>query len=84
MCRRHSGSAFLSLGGVATKNLRWLSGEDLIGRFSSSSNVARLFCKRCDSTLGGTWQLQNDITWVALGTIDGDPGIKPSKHIFVE
>lgn len=84
MCRRHSGSAFLSMGGVKAKNMRWLSGEDLIGRFESSSGVIRLFCKRCGSTLGGTWPQWRETIWIALGTLDADPGIRPSLHIFVE
>jgi hypothetical protein len=44
-CRKQSGSAFLSFGGVATKNLRWISGEDLIARFDSSPGV-RLYARR--------------------------------------
>jgi len=84
MCRKQSGSAFLSMGGVKTKNLEWLLGDDFIGRFNSSTGVTRLFCKQCGSTLAGTWPRWPDITWIALGTLDDDPGIKASLNIFVE
>jgi hypothetical protein len=83
MCRRHSGSAFLSLVGARAKDLQWLAGEDLIGRFNSSSEVVRLFCKQCGSTLGGIWPQWPSIIWVALGAMDDDPGIRPALHIFV-
>jgi hypothetical protein len=82
MCRRHFGSAFLSLAGVRTHDLHWLSGEELIGRYASSPGVERLFCKRCGSTLAGIWPQWKDVTWIGLGALDDDPGIKPSLHIF--
>ncbi|MCZ6487309.1 MAG: hypothetical protein O6703_03940, partial [Gammaproteobacteria bacterium] len=35
----------------------------------------------CGSSLAGTEKVR--ITTVTLGTVEGDPGIKPESHIFV-
>ncbi|MDH3690137.1 MAG: GFA family protein, partial [Gammaproteobacteria bacterium] len=39
------------------------------------------FCSECGSSLAGTEK--GRITTVTLGTVEGDPGIKPESHIFV-
>jgi hypothetical protein len=84
MCRKQTGSAFFSALPVATNNLRWTQGKDLITHYASSAEGERLFCKKCGSTLGGgSSDPKADTFYLAMGTLDGDPGIKPSAHIFV-
>jgi hypothetical protein len=84
MCRKQTGSAFFSAVPVATKNLRWSKGQDLITRYDSSPGGVRLFCKKCGSTLGGgSSDPKADTFYLAMGTLDGDPGIKPSVHVYV-
>ena len=41
----------------------------------------RCFCKKCGSPLVSTDS--GKITEVVLGTVDGDPGVRPCEHIFV-
>ncbi len=84
MCRKWSGSAFLSYAGVKLVDFRWTRGEDLLGRFPSSSGFSRVFCSRCGSGLAA-WPADPgaDLTWVMMGTLDGDSRVKPSEHIFV-
>ena len=84
MCRKWSGSALLTFAGVELRDFRWIRGEDLIARFPSSSGFARVFCGRCGSNLAA-WPTDPaaEQIWIMMGTLDGDPGLKPSAHIFV-
>jgi hypothetical protein len=44
--------------------------------------MAKVFCKRCGSSLfGGTWPHGPEIS-IRLGTLDDDPGIRPGYHSF--
>jgi hypothetical protein len=83
MCRKHHGAAFGSYASVRRRDFRWASGEALVGRFASSPGIERGFCTRCGSTL--FWDATGDPTsfGLALGTLDADPGVRPSLHIFV-
>jgi len=84
MCRKSSGAAFLTGAGVKTKDLRWTKGEDLIARYESSPGGVRMFCKKCGSTLGGgPADPKAGVFWIMLGTLDDDPGVKPSSNIYV-
>ncbi len=83
MCRKHHGAAFGSYGSVRRAEFRWVSDEALVARFASSPGIERGFCRQCGSTL--FWDaIENAGSFgVALGTLDGDPGVRPSLHIFV-
>lgn len=84
MCRKHSGAAFLSAIGVPANELHWLKGEDQLARYQSSPGGIRFFCRVCGSTMaGGPADPNSDTIWIMMGTLDDDPGIRPSYHIFV-
>ena len=84
MCRKASGAAFLTGVGVSTRNFRWTKGEELIARYESSPGGLRLFCRICGSTLAGIAADPNaKVIWIFLGTLDDDPGVKPSSNIYV-
>ncbi len=53
------------------------------GSYASSPGIGRGFCTRCGSTLFWDALENRDSFGVALGTFDGDPGVRPSLHIFV-
>ena len=84
MCRKVTGGAFATWAYVAVDNFKWTSGEEQLVRYQSSQQVARTFCKVCGSTMqyvdNQTFQ---DAFGIALGTIDGDPGCKPLRHVMV-
>ena len=84
MCRKWSGSALQSYAGVKLADFRWARGEELLVRFPSSPGFHRVFCGRCGSSLA-VWPTDPAaaLTWVMLGTLDGDPGTAPTAHIFV-
>ncbi len=82
MCRRIHGSAFGAYARVEPGDFRWLSGEDLISAYESSPGNFRCFCGQCGCPLGARAD-DGTLSWVTLGTIAGDPGIRPGAHIFV-
>jgi hypothetical protein len=54
---------------------------DLVERYESSPGRERCFCRKCGSPLVSTDR--GNVTEVVLGTVDGDPGVRPGEHIFV-
>ena len=81
MCRKSHGAAFATWAHVDPDEFRWTSGADFVQAYESSPGVERCFCRKCGSALVST--ASGKITEVALGTADGDPGVRPSGHIFV-
>ncbi len=82
-CRRASASSFATNAFVKAEDLRVVAGRDALGVFESSPRVFRHFCTRCGSQLFNRNEHVPQIRSVRLGVIDGDPGIRPSVHIFV-
>ena len=81
MCRRQHGAAFSTYAEFNPSDFVWTSGEDFVKVYEALLGGGWCFCSKCGSTLAGTDQ--GKITSVTLGTVEGDPGIKPGSHIFV-
>lgn len=81
MCRKSHGAAFGTYAAVPEGGFSWTRGEDLVRVYESSPQGGRAFCRRCGSTLGAVEK--GVLRWITLGTVDGDPGIRPQAHIFV-
>lgn len=81
MCRRQHGAAFSTYAEFNPNDFIWTMGEDLIKIYEVPAGGGWCFCSECGSTLAGTDQ--GKITTITLGTIEGDPSIKPESHIFV-
>lgn len=82
-CRRASASSFATNAFVRAVDLRVAQGEEALGVYESTPRVFRHFCTRCGSQLFNRNEYVPQIRSVRLGVIDGDPGIRPSCHIFV-
>jgi hypothetical protein len=80
MCRKVHGSAFGTFAHANAAGFRWLRGEASIARYESSPQTYRCFCRRCGS---GVPVIESDEVCIPAGGIDGDPGARPSVHIFV-
>ena len=80
-CRKFSGSAFLTFARVDRTQFRWSHGEGLASSYESSQGSYRCFCSNCGSPLP---VVRADLMNVLIpaGTIDDDPGCRPSLHIF--
>lgn len=82
-CRKFTGSAHAANIIIDPKQFEWLGGEDMIGRFEhpEAKHFATCFCKKCGSSL--PWKAQTGgAVIIPAGTLDEDPGIKPSQNIF--
>jgi len=82
-CRKFTGSAHASNIIVDPGQFEWLGGEDQVGRFEhpEAKHFATCFCKKCGSSL--PWQSQSGTAVIIpAGTLDEDPGIKPTQNIF--
>ena len=81
MCRKSHGAAFATWAFVNPDEFRWTSGIESVEGYESSPGHKRCFCKRCGSSLVAT--SAGKVTEVALGTVDGNPGVRPAEHVFV-
>lgn len=84
MCRKAHGAAFATYARVKADDFALLSGKDDIAAYPSSPHVTRTFCRRCGSTLQFISAEHPGSFALALGTLDDDPGVRPSVHIYVE
>ncbi len=83
MCRRSHGAAFATYGRVPQANYCITSGKDHLKAFASSDAVTRSFCDRCGSSLLFQHSAVPDFCFIAIGTLDDDPGARPEAHIFI-
>lgn len=83
MCRKAHGAAFATYGRVPTGAFRFTAGESRVKRYQSSTPVTRSFCADCGSNLTFAYSALPDVLWVAAGSFDEDPGVRPLWHGFV-
>ncbi len=84
LCRKTSGSAFSTGATIPTASFRFISGAELIKEWESSPGNYRCFCGRCGSPiLKRKTAAPNEIR-LRMGTLDTDPGVKPSRHSHVK
>jgi hypothetical protein len=81
MCRRFHGAAFATYAKIGVEHFRWLTGQDLLAVYETSPGIGWAFCSICGSSLG--LPERGKLSEITLGTLDSDPGVRPSKHIFV-
>ena len=83
-CRRHSGTFGLTQGRVPRDGFRLVAGAELVAVYHPDGGAAKAFCSVCGSSLfGGQWPDGPEVS-IRLGALDGDPGIRPQYHSFVE
>ncbi|HSB39197.1 MAG TPA: GFA family protein [Gaiellaceae bacterium] len=85
LCRKHSGAFGLTQGRVPRGRFRLLQGEELLRVHRPEGGTAvKVFCSECGSSLfGGDWPEGDEVS-IRLGSLDGDPGILPQYHSFVD
>ena len=80
MCRRQHGAAFATYADVAPGDFSWIAGENLVRVYETEGGGGWWFCSECGSTLAGSEN--GEVTSITLGTVEGDPGVRPGSHIF--
>ena len=83
-CRKHSGTFGGTQGRVPREGFRLLAGEELIRVWKPpDEGRVKAFCSVCGSSVfGGDWP-EGDQVSIRLGSLDGDPGIRPQFHHYV-
>jgi hypothetical protein len=70
---------------VPRSGFRLLAGEELVRVYRPAPEAAvKAFCEVCGSSLFGNQWPEGDEISIRLGAIDGDPGIRPQLHTFVD
>lgn len=83
MCRRLHGAAFATYAAVRAAAFSWLNGADRIRSYASSREVVRTFCAECGSNLQVRYGEAPRTLYLAMGSVDGNPGHPEPFHIFV-
>jgi len=82
MCRKAHGAAFATVVTARGSDFRWTKGEEFVETYASSTELNRLFCRVCGSSLVITEPRTGEY-FVTAGTLDDDPGVRLESHIFV-
>jgi hypothetical protein len=82
-CQRRSGTAAAASARVVPGALHILAGADLVRCYEPEDGFAKCFCSTCGSALWSQNPSRPGSQAVRLGTIDGDPGIRPDARQFV-
>jgi len=82
-CQRRTGTAAAASARVAPGSLRVTSGEELIAAWAPPRGFLKCFCTACGGALWSRDPDDAETISVRLGTVDGDPGIRPQYRQFV-
>jgi len=82
-CQRRTGSAAAASARVAPGSLLVTSGEELITCWTPPDGFAKCFCSACGGALWSRDPERPEVLSVRLGTVDGDPGIRPAYRQYV-
>jgi hypothetical protein len=83
LCRKAQGSAFATNANVDKGHFNFISGEDNLTAYPTSTTQAKYFCKTCGSPIMSKNTLSPDLIRIRLGTIESDILERPGAHIFV-
>jgi hypothetical protein len=82
-CQRRTGTGS-SINGLAPRGaVRVTAGEHLLTAFFPPDGAAKVFCSECGGHLWSHVRDDPEQKSVRLGTLDRDPGVRPSYHQFV-
>jgi hypothetical protein len=82
-CQRRTGAAWSANGRAAPGSFRVVAGEEHLGVWAPQDGAEKVFCKECGSAVFSRAPGEPPGYGVRLGTVDGDPGIKPQWHQYV-
>lgn len=81
-CQRRTGTAASANARIAPGGVRITAGEERIAAWEPDGGWAKLFCRDCGSALFSRDPARPEVMGVRLGTVDGDPGVRPGGHQF--
>jgi hypothetical protein len=84
-CQRRTGAGASANGRAAPGTFRITAGEELVKCWDpGGGGFQKCFCSNCGSALFSRHPETEADVGVRLGTVDGDPGIRPDKHQFTD
>jgi hypothetical protein len=84
-CQRRTGTGSSANAGTAPGSFRFVQGEELVKAWDpGGGGFEKCFCTNCGSALFSRDAETKEHLHVRLGTVDGDPGIRPEKHQFTD
>ncbi len=86
-CQKFTGSAFAPEVAAKKSDFRWTRGDELVvvceaPLLREPPPLRRAFCRVCGSPLPLPLE-GTDYVVLLAGVLDGDPGTKPFRHVFV-
>jgi hypothetical protein len=82
-CRKATGSSFATNVIVSASDFAVVAGRERLAAYESSPEKYRHFCSQCGSPIYSQAEQTRDVVSVRCGTLDDDPGTRPSQHIHV-
>jgi hypothetical protein len=82
-CQRRTGSAAAASARIQPGSLRILAGADLVTAWTPPEGFSKCFCSACGGALWSRDPRDPEVLSVRLGTVEGDPGIRPQWRQFV-
>jgi len=83
-CQRRTGTAASANGRTAPGSFSVTAGEEHIRSWAPEGGATKNFCGLCGSGLFSRTDGDPPTIGVRLGTVDGDPGIRPQWHAYVD
>jgi hypothetical protein len=83
-CQRRTGTASSAGGRVPQSGFALLEGEDQMRAYTPPSGRPKWFCATCGSAVFSGEPLSDTEVAVRLGSLDGDPGIRPQYRHWVD
>ena len=83
-CQQRSGTAWSLNSMVASAAFRIVAGADAVRSWQPEDGNAKAFCMHCGGHLYSGDPERGPVVAVRLGTVDGDPGIRPRWHQWLE
>ena len=82
-CQKRTGTGSSANARVPREGFRLLTGSGQLCSFQPPSGVPKLFCGTCGSALFSGDPFSDEQVAVRLGTLDGDPGIRPQFRQYL-
>jgi hypothetical protein len=80
-CQRRSGTPWTLNAQVPVDGFAIVSGREAVRIWAPPDGLPKAFCGECGGQL---YSDGGDVVGVRLGAVDGDPGIRPQWHQWVE
>lgn len=83
-CQRRTGTAAAVSARLEPGSLRIVQGAELVSSYEPPDGFAKDFCSHCGGHLWSRDPDDPDVIGVRMGAFDGDPGIRPQYHQYVD